>query len=1104
VDGSGQLGTTPPAPPVEQTPGGRRETRLVRRCAQVLHIMAEMAVGIAVIAAVGAGALAWRLSQGPLDMAWLARRLEVAANRDIHGTQLHIGGAALVWEGWRRGVDQPLDIRVRDTTAVAPDGTVIAENPAARIDLSPGWLLLGRVVPRVIEMDGARLRVLRAADGQVSLDLGTLADVSEDAPEHPPSNPAAPRPASPFDIFLTDLARPPQSDTSRLAGLRLGAATFAQGLVPISQLRRVRIHDARVVVIDRQLGAVWSAPKAEIDLRRNAAGAVSGTADLALELGQEHARISVAGTLAAAGTETRLSVRMTPISPAALARGAIGLAPLADLDAPLSVSVDASFGPRLAPRAWRAEASLGAGHVNFAGASLPLRQASLTWTGAIGTSGAMSTSAASLTVVLPTRGRDATIRVSATLRPPTAGAPNIVQAGIDLDQVPFADLGTYWPASIAADARKWVVENIPDGLAHDGHVDLSLAIPPDPGSAPGSAAVRLTALSGRVQGDNVTCYWLRPVPPIEHGQATLSFDSPDAMTIAVRSGQTGALQLHGGSVHITGLSQKDQDLTVNGTVEGPVTDAVAMLRQKRLHLLDHHPVNLRDPSGGSSTQLAITLPLRNDLTIEMVGIQSHTTLTNLHLTGFVAGRDVDQGQLDLVASQDGLAIQGTAQLAHIPADLKVGLDFRNGPPSQIVEHADAVGHATNALLAAAGLDPLGLVSGAVDLTAHYEQRRNGRADLNAHADMHTARLAADSVGWAKPAGANATLDAHLRLDHDQLVAIDELHAVGPDLMIDGHAPTSGGRSNTLVIDQAVLGRSRMHGEVDFPPDPTQPIRASVEGPLLDLSERLARHAPGDTPAPKKPSSEKGPPWVIDARFARVLMAKDDPLDDVTLHAENDGLLLQRGRLHTATAGELTLEPDAAGRHVTGQSNNAGALLRALDIADDMQGGRLTLDARYDDHQPGHPLLGSAEINDFRLRNAPALARLLQAMTLYGLVDLVQGPGLGFTRLVAPFRLEGDTLELTSARAYSSSLGLTAKGHFDLAANTLDVQGTIVPIYFFNSLLGSLPLVGELFSPEKGGGLFAASYGLHGALADPTVRVNPLTVLTPGFLRGIFD
>ena len=57
--------------------------------------------------------------------------------------------------------------------------------------------------------------------------------------------------------------------------------------------------------------------------------------------------------------------------------------------------------------------------------------------------------------------------------------------------------------------------------------------------------------------------------------------------------------------------------------------------------------------------------------------------------------------------------------------------------------------------------------------------------------------------------------------------------------------------------------------------------------------------------------------------------------------------------------------------------------------------------------PGHPLQGTAEIDDFRMRNAPALAKLLQAMTLYGLVEALQGPGLGFNRLVAPFRLARD-------------------------------------------------------------------------------------------------
>ncbi len=149
------------------------------------------------------------------------------------------------------------------------------------------------------------------------------------------------------------------------------------------------------------------------------------------------------------------------------------------------------------------------------------------------------------------------------------------------------------------------------------------------------------------------------------------------------------------------------------------------------------------------------------------------------------------------------------------------------------------------------------------------------------------------------------------------------------------------------------------------------------------------------------------------------------------------------------------------------------------------------------------MTGTANIEEFRIRDAPALGKLLQAMTLYGLVQVMQGPGLGFTRLIAPFRLTDDALELTDARAFSPSLGLTVKGRLDLAAQRIDMQGTIVPAYFFNSLLGNIPLVGKLFSPERGGGVFAASYAVRGRLDDPDVSVNPLAALTPGFLRGLF-
>ena len=97
----------------------------------------------------------------------------------------------------------------------------------------------------------------------------------------------------------------------------------------------------------------------------------------------------------------------------------------------------------------------------------------------------------------------------------------------------------------------------------------------------------------------------------------------------------------------------------------------------------------------------------------------------------------------------------------------------------------------------------------------------------------------------------------------------------------------------------------------------------------------------------------------------------------------------------------------------------------------------------------------------------------------------------------------DVLELNDARAFNTSLGMTAKGRVDTAAQRCDLSGTIVPAYFFNSILGGIPFLGKLFSPERGGGLFAATYALRGDCNDPAVTVNPLAALTPGFLRGIF-
>jgi hypothetical protein len=132
-----------------------------------------------------------------------------------------------------------------------------------------------------------------------------------------------------------------------------------------------------------------------------------------------------------------------------------------------------------------------------------------------------------------------------------------------------------------------------------------------------------------------------------------------------------------------------------------------------------------------------------------------------------------------------------------------------------------------------------------------------------------------------------------------------------------------------------------------------------------------------------------------------------------------------------------------------------------------------------------------------------LGKLLQAITLYGLVDALRGPGMLFTHMLVPFQYDGASLFLDNARAFNSSLGLTAQGSIALSSGRAAISGTIVPVYFFNAMLGRLPLVGKLFSPEEGGGVFAARFGVSGEIDDPSITLNPVSALTPGFLREIF-
>jgi len=85
---------------------------------------------------------------------------------------------------------------------------------------------------------------------------------------------------------------------------------------------------------------------------------------------------------------------------------------------------------------------------------------------------------------------------------------------------------------------------------------------------------------------------------------------------------------------------------------------------------------------------------------------------------------------------------------------------------------------------------------------------------------------------------------------------------------------------------------------------------------------------------------------------------------------------------------------------------------------------------------------------------------------------------------------------------SEATGVSGGATVDLSQQTIDANGSVVPMRQFNSYLGSLPFIGMLFS--KGEGFLSADFTVKGSLSDPSIKVDALSTITPDALQNLFS
>ncbi len=1038
----------------------------------------SLLIGAAVVAAAALLVLVWRSAQGPVDVTWFVRQAAAHIGNPADPNRPRIGQVTVQWLVFDKGDGRPLQVDLRGSEIMGRGSAPSATLSHAQVLLSPAALLDGEVAPRAVVLDGLRLRLVRDQQGQVDLDDGTPAE-----PEPP---------AGSLSETIALLRRPVGAEAP-------GNGTSIKSI--LAQLVTVQVRDVDVAMQDRRLGTVLRLNEGGVNLRRQPGGGVLGSANLRLSVGDVSSSLTLRAELGEAGAGTHVTAALSPVSPAALARAAPGLAPLAPADTLIGASGTLDLSPGLAPHSAAVKAEAGAGRIVLPDASVPFEGVSLaataSWNGpeTWRAPDRLDIGRAQAVVASPRGGWPTTIEASGQAVRDAAGIHADLTA--TLDHAAFADLPAMWPAVWGGHARPWLVDNLTSGTVRNGRFTATVQA-----AADGSGA-RLTAAEGTLLGDDVTIHWLRPVPPIEHAQTVLTLANPDLLEIAVSSARQGTAVLSNGMVRIKGLSVKDQDLALTADITSPVPELLTLLKHPRLHLLDRKPIPVQRPAGTMSATLRITMPLKHELMFEDLDIHAKGRFAGLRLGGLIAGRDLDRGDIVIDVTQDGLHAAGQATVGAVPAAVSVDMNFRNGGPADLVLQATAAGHATAKQLVATGLD-FGSIAGVgqADFKVDYAAQRDGQASVQVRSDLREMALAL--AGWVKTPGQPAMANLQLVLRKDKLEGIRDLEAHGPDMDVRGRAEMVGDRPLRLVLDPIHLGPTRARGEILLPSHPGDPIRATLNGSVLDLAPSLSRPKPA--PQSRSVREEPGTPFVADVRFDKVLLAKGQGIGSVTAHAESDGRRVNV--LHAQSSGReavrLSIVPRGSGRAISLRTGDAGGLAQALDLTDSVEGGTLVLEGRYDDSRADPPLSGNVALDNFHVRDAPGVGKFLQALTVYGIGEAMSGPGLLFSELKVPFRWESGVLTLQDARAFSASLGLTAEGRIDTVASTLDLRGTVIPAYVVNSALGRLPLIGKLFSPERGGGLVAVNYTYRGPIKNASVSVNPLSALTPGFMRRLFN
>ena len=145
-----------------------------------------------------------------------------------------------------------------------------------------------------------------------------------------------------------------------------------------------------------------------------------------------------------------------------------------------------------------------------------------------------------------------------------------------------------------------------------------------------------------------------------------------------------------------------------------------------------------------------------------------------------------------------------------------------------------------------------------------------------------------------------------------------------------------------------------------------------------------------------------------------------------------------------------------------------------------------------------------KINDFKLKEVPALTKILTLASLQGIADLLTGEGIRFDDFEMNFENKKNLMTINEIYSIGPAISILMEGYIE-GKNLVSLRGTLVPATTINKAIGKIPILGEILVGKKTGeGVFGVSFKIKGHPKKLKTTVNPIKTLAPRFITRTLE